>query len=87
MLNKGTPLIPETNVLLSTGCGAPTPAAMEGFDARRVCSGCTSEILRFNSFQLHQGRFRLGSRKDFFTDRVVNPRNRLPRWSHQCSKE
>jgi len=28
---------------------------------------------------LHQGKFRLDIRKRFFTERVVKPRNRLPR--------
>jgi len=39
-----------------------------------LCSQVTS-----NGLRLHQGRFRLGIRKNFFTERVVGHCNRLPR--------
>lgn len=44
-----------------------------------LLSQVTSDRMRRDALKLYLGRFRLGSRKNFFTERDVEYWNRLPR--------
>lgn len=53
---------------------------------RQSCK-TSSFSARGNGLKLHQGKFRLGIRKHFFTERVVQPCKRLPRVVESLSLE
>jgi len=49
-------------------------------------SQVTSDRMRGNGIQLHEGSFRFGIRNNLFTERVVTHWNRLPREAWRCLK-
>jgi len=44
-----------------------------------LSSQVASDRMRADGLKLHQGRFRLGIRKNFFTESAIKHWNRLPR--------